>query len=165
MKKSTKYKQMLIEQHKLYEILPAYQIRYKQFNIVNKASTLRNPISEGHFMIICRDFLFKGSMLLKKIKLNGRWEPARQKDFSDSLKVTCPQVSTIIKNLQNQKAIIPFGYTYYVNPLFQIVGTMIPIEELAFFSEEGSDIRKLLTKENYTKLLLYKNNFWRNKPY
>jgi hypothetical protein len=41
----------------------------------------------------------------------------------------------------------------------------IPIEELAFFSEEGSDIRKLLTKENYNKLLLYKNYFWRNKPY
>ena len=165
MKKSTKYKQMLIEQHKLYEILPAYPIRYKQFNIVNKASTLRNPTLEGHFMIICRDFLFKGSMLLKKMNLNGRWKAARQKDFSDSLKVTLPQVSTIIKNLHNQNAIIPFGYTYYVNPLFQNVGLKIPIEELAFFSEEGSDIRKLLTKDNYNKLLLYKNNFWRNKPY
>ena len=165
MKKSTKSKQMLIELNKLYEILPAYPIRYKQFNIVNKASTLRNPTLEGHFMIICRDFLFKGSMLLKKMNLNGRWGPARQKDFSDSLKVTPTQVSTIIKNLQNQKAIIPFGYSYYVNPLYQIVGTMIPIEELAFFSEQDSNIRKLLTRKHYNNVLFYKNNFWRNKPY
>ena len=165
MKKSTKSKQMLIEKRKLIKILPGYPVRYKQFNIVNKASTLRNPTLEGHFMIICRDFLFKGSMLLKKMNLNGRWEPARQKDFSDSLKVTLPQVSTIIKNLQNQKAIIPFGYTYYVNPLFQIVGTMIPIEELAFFSEQGLNISKLLTKDHYDTLLHYKNIFWRNKPY
>ena len=165
MKKSTKYEQMFIDNHERIEILQAYPIRYKQFNIVNKASTLRNPTLEGHFMIICRDFLFKGSMLLKKIKLNGRWEPARQKDFSDSLKVSLTQVSKIIKKIKNQKAIIPFGYTYYVNPLFQNVGKIIPIEELAFLSEQVSGIRKLLTKENYTKLELYKNNFWRNKPY
>ena len=165
MKKSTKYEQMFIDNYERIEILQAYPIRYKQFNIVNKASTLRNPTLEGHFMIICRDFLFKGSMLLKKMKLNGRWEPARQKDFSDSLKVTPPQVSTIIKNLQNQKAIIPFGYTYYVNPLFQNVGLKIPIEELAFFSEQDSNIRKLLTRKHYNNVLFYKNNFWRNKPY
>ena len=165
MKKSTKSKQMLIELNKLYEILPAYPIRYKQFNIVNKASTLRNPTLEGHFMIICRDFLFRGSMLLKKMELNGKWEPARHKVFSDSLKVTITQVSDIMKKLQNQKAIIPFGYSYYVNPLYQIVGTMIPIEELAFFSEQDSNIRKLLTRKHYNNVLFYKNNFWRNKPY
>ena len=164
MKKSTKYEQMLIDNHERIEILPAYPIRYKQFNIVNKASTLRNPTLEGHFMTICRDFLFRGSLLLKKMELNGRWEHARHKDFSDSLKVSTTQVSTIMEKLQNQKVIIPFGYSYYVNPLYQIVGTMIPIEELAFFSDH-SDIRKLLTKKHYNNLLLYKNNFWRNKPY
>tara|TARA_B100000586_G_scaffold162245_1_gene118258 strand:- start:55 stop:549 length:495 start_codon:yes stop_codon:yes gene_type:complete len=164
MKKSTKYEQMLIDNHERTEILFAYPIRYKQFNIVNKASTLGNPTLEGHFMIICRDFLFRGSMLLKKIKLNGRWEHARHKDFSNSLKVSITQVSTIMEKLQNQKVIIPFGYSYYVNPLYQIVGTMIPIEELAFFSDH-LDIRKLLTKKHYNNLLLYKNNFWRNKPY
>ena len=165
MKKSTKSKQMLIEKRKLIKILPGYPVRYKQFNIVNKASTLRNPTLEGHFMIICRDFLFKGSMLLKKMELNGKWEPARHKVFSDSLKVTITQVSDIMKKLQNQKAIIPFGYSYYVNPLYQIVGTMIPIEELAFFSEQDSNIRKLLTRKHYNNVLFYKNNFWRNKPY
>jgi len=165
MKKSTKYEQMLIDNHERIEILPDYPIRYKQFNIVNKASTLGNPTLEGHFMIICRDFLFRGSMLLKKIKLNGRWEHARHKDFSNSLKVSITQVSTIMEKLQNQKVIIPFGYSYYVNPLYQIVGTMIPIEELAFFSEEDSRIMKLLTSERYESLLYYKNNFWRNKPY
>ena len=165
MKKSTKSKQMLIEKRKLIKILPGYPVRYKQFNIVNKASTLRNPTLEGHFMIICRDFLFRGSMLLKKMELNGKWEPARHKVFSDSLKVTITQVSDIMKKLQNQKAIIPFGYSYYVNPLYQIVGTMIPIEELAFFSEQDSNIRKLLTRKHYNNVLFYKNNFWRNKPY
>ena len=70
-----------------------------------------------------------------------------------------------MKKLQNQKAIIPFGYSYYVNPLYQIVGTMIPIEELAFFSEQDSNIRKLLTRKHYNNVLFYKNNFWRNKPY
>ena len=164
MKKSTKYEQMLIDIHERIEILPAYPIRYKQFNIVNKASTLGNSTLEGHFMIICRDFLFRGSMLLKKMELNGRWEHARHKDFSNSLKVSITQVSTIMEKLQNQKVIIPFGYSYYVNPLYQIVGTMIPIEELAFFSDH-LDIRKLLTKKNYESLLYYKNNFWRNKPY
>ncbi|MBT3829116.1 MAG: hypothetical protein HOF55_04940 [Candidatus Marinimicrobia bacterium] len=165
MKKSTKYEQMFIDNHERIEILQAYPIRYKQFNIVNKASTLRNPTLEGHFMIICRDFLFRGSMLLKKMELNGKWEPARHKVFSDSLKVTITQVSDIMKKLQNQKAIIPFGYSYYVNPLYQIVGTMIPIEELAFFSEQDSNIRKLLTRKHYNNVLFYKNNFWRNKPY
>ncbi len=164
MKKSTKYEQMFIDINKRINILPAYQVRYKQFNIVNKASTLGNTTLEGHFMIICRDFLFRGSMLLKTIKLNGRWEHARHKDFSNSLKVSITQVSTIMEKLQNQKVIIPFGYSYYVNPLYQIVGTMIPIEELAFFSDH-LDIRKLLTKKHYESLLYYKNNFWRNKPY
>ena len=109
MKKSTKYEQMLIDNHECIEILHAYPIRYRQFNIVNKASTLRNPTLEGHFMIICRDFLFKGSMLLKTTKLNGRWEHARHKDFSNSLKVSITQVSKIMKKLKNQKAIIIFG--------------------------------------------------------
>ena len=164
MKKSAKYEQMFIDINKRINILPEYLVRYKQFNIVNKASTLGNPTLEGHFMIICRDFLFRGSMLLKKMELNGRWEHARHKDFSDSLKVSTTQVSTIMEKLQNQKVIIPFGYSYYVNPLYQIVGTTIPIEELAFFSDH-LDIRKLLTKKNYESLLYYKNNFWRNKPY
>ena len=165
MKKSTKYEQMLIDNHERIEILPDYPIRYKQFNIVNKASTLGNPTLEGHFMIICRDFLFRGSMLLKKMELNGRWEHARHKDFSNSLKVSITQVSTIMEKLQNQKAIIPFGYSYYVNPLYQSVGTMIPIEELAFLSEQDSNIRKLLNRKHYNAVLFYKNNFWRNKPY
>ena len=145
-------------------VATAPPIKYNQFNIVNKASTLGTPTLEGHFMIICRDFLFRGSMLLKKMELNGRWNPARHKDFSDSLKVTTTQVSEIMKKLKNQKAISSFGYSYYVSPLYQIVGTMIPIEELAFFSDH-LDIRKLLTKKHYNNLLLYKNNFWRNKPY
>lgn len=164
MKKSAKYKEMLIEKHERIKILHAYPIRYKAFNIVNKASKLRNSTLEGHFMIICRDFLFNGSMLLKKVELNGRWKPARHKDISDSLKVTPNQVSTIMEKLQNQKVIIPYGYSYYVSPLEQIVGNKIPIEELAFFSDH-LDIRKLLGKKYYHDLLLYKNNYWRNKPY
>ena len=146
--------------------IPEYlRIKYKAFTIENKECQLKNQTLGGQFYTICKNFLFMGSLQLRNRKYDDHYEVARQVDFAQCLNVSCTQVSNIIKKLKQENAIVNYGYKYYVNPVFRIVGNMFPLKELAYMDQEVLSIRSIMTKDNYLKLHLYIRELWDKKPF
>ena len=106
-----------------------------------------------------------GSLQFRNRKHDDHYEVARQVDFAQCLNVSCTQVSNIMKKLKQENAIVTYGYKYYVNPVFLIVGTTFPLKELAYMDQEVLNIRSIMTKDNYLKLRLYRRELWDKKPF
>ena len=142
-----------------------FRIRYKAFTIENKDCQLENQTLGGQFNTICKNFLFIGSLQFRNRKHDDHYEVARQVDFAQCLNVSCTQVSNIMKKLKQENAIVTYGYKYYVNPVFLMVGTTFPLKELAYMDQEVLNIRSIMTKDDYIKLHLYRRELWDKKPF